>query len=501
MESMKSKRIFYNLFIGVLGQIITILLGLALPRFFITSFGSEINGLISSITQIYVYINLLEAGVGTATLQALYKPIASDDKKEINSILSATSAYYKKTGYLYLLSIFIFAIVYPLAFKTSIDNFTVFLVIVFSGLGGVVNYFFHGKYRILLEAEGKNYIVLALSTVVNILTSITKIVLIINGFDVIAVQFSFFVVSLLQVFVIGYIIKKDYKWINLNAQPNYNSINQKNSVLIHQVSYMIFSNTDVLILTMFTNLKVVSVYTIYSLFFRAISQILSIANNSGSFYLGQIFSKDKSKFSKLIDLNEFIFYVLSFSSYITLFVGLIPFLKIYTNGFSDISYIDINLAILFLLIEIVKVAKPVMNSVVSVSGHFKQTQNRAIIEMSINIIVSIIGVKFLGIYGVLIGTIIALLYRSNDFVLYANKIILNRSCTKSYLRWIFNVVILSIIIYMFSFINLSFYTYFDALIKYGLIFIIVFCFVFTVNCILFKEDFKLLLKIIKTKTI
>lgn len=496
---MKRKKILYNLIVGVFGQVVTILLGLILPKFFITSFGSEVNGLVASVTQIYVYINLLEAGVGTATLQALYKPISNDNKDEINSILSATSNYYKKTGILYFLAVILFSISFPFIFKTNIDKLTIFLIVLFSGLGGVINYLFQGKYRILLEAEGKNYILMSLSTLITIMTSITKIILILKGFNVVFVQLSFFIINLLQVLVIGYIIKKDYKWVNLNASPNYEAISQKKSVLVHQLSFLVFSNTDILILTIFTNFKVVSVYALYNQFFKAVSQMVSIANSSGTFALGQLFNKDINRFKKLIDCNEFIFFILSFSCYSALFICIIPFLQIYTKGFTDINYIDINLAILFLLIEVFKVSKPVMNTVVTIAGHFEQTINRAIIEMIINVTVSLIGVYFFGIYGVLIGTIVALAYRSNDFVLYANKQILDRSPKKSYFRWIFNTVFMVIIIFTFNKFNISFIGYMDFFLQGIIIFCIIFIITIILNSIIFKEDFNLTKTIIKER--
>lgn len=79
------------------------------------------NGLLSSVIQIYACLALLEAGVGTATLQALYKPLASNDKKEINAILSATSNYYNKIGKLYLIIVVLFSIIYPILFAKNID--------------------------------------------------------------------------------------------------------------------------------------------------------------------------------------------------------------------------------------------------------------------------------------------------------------------------------------------------------------------------------------------
>lgn len=61
--------------------------------------------------------------------------------------------------------------------------------------------------------------------------------------------------------------------------------------------------------------------------------------------------------------------------------------------------------------------------------------------MAINIIVSLIGVLVWGIYGVLIGTIAALLFRANAMIIYANKKILHRSPWKTYRRWLVNLAL------------------------------------------------------------
>ena len=167
----------------------------------------------------------------------------------------------------------------------------------------------------------------------------------------------------------------------------------------------------------------------------------------------------------MIDCNEFLFFTASFCCYTALFVCIIPFMKIYTIGFTDINYVDKNLAILFLLIEVCKVAKPVMNTVVTVTGHFKQTTNRAIIETLINLIASLIGVYYLRIYGVLIGTILALLYRTNDFIIYANKVIMDRKPFKTYKRLLLNIVLMVIIILKFNNFNIVFNGYLDFTLK------------------------------------
>ena len=88
-----------NLVWGIIGNLITSIVAIVIPRLFIVNYGSEINGLLASIRQIYVYLALLEIGVGDASVVALYGPIARQDHKSVNEILAATDFYYKKNRY------------------------------------------------------------------------------------------------------------------------------------------------------------------------------------------------------------------------------------------------------------------------------------------------------------------------------------------------------------------------------------------------------------------
>lgn len=85
-----------NLIWGVVSVIITSVVAFIIPRLFIVNYGSEVNGLLASIRQIYVYLALLEAGVGSASVVALYGPMGRGDKHSVNSILAATNHYYKR---------------------------------------------------------------------------------------------------------------------------------------------------------------------------------------------------------------------------------------------------------------------------------------------------------------------------------------------------------------------------------------------------------------------
>ena len=206
---MKARRGFYNIVWGLLGQAITICLGIVVPRLVLVSFGSEINGLLNSITQVYAYFTLIEAGIGSATLQALYKPTASDDKEQINKILSATNKYYKKVAKIYFVAVLGFACIYPLVISSPLPKSWVFLIILLNGMGSVINFWVQGKYTIFLSAIGKSYVNTNLGTVSNVLTSVSKIILLLNGCDVLKLQFVYFIISLIKMLFIFFYIKRN----------------------------------------------------------------------------------------------------------------------------------------------------------------------------------------------------------------------------------------------------------------------------------------------------
>ncbi|MBR2365804.1 MAG: sugar isomerase, partial [Oscillospiraceae bacterium] len=100
-------------------QVVLIALSFLLPRLYLENFGSEVNGVLSTIKQIFVYMLLLESGAGLATTQALYKPVAERDHNRISAVLSATHSYYVKVGAAYAAIVLLIACVYEFAVPTA----------------------------------------------------------------------------------------------------------------------------------------------------------------------------------------------------------------------------------------------------------------------------------------------------------------------------------------------------------------------------------------------
>ena len=86
---MKAKKSLKNILSAFLYQALTLILGFIVPRLTLNNYGSETNGFMSLISQIYSYIALLEAGLGTMVIQALYYPISKGDRGQVSGIVNA----------------------------------------------------------------------------------------------------------------------------------------------------------------------------------------------------------------------------------------------------------------------------------------------------------------------------------------------------------------------------------------------------------------------------
>ncbi|WP_308560056.1 hypothetical protein [uncultured Holdemania sp.] len=449
-----------NLFFSFLNIIVTCFLGFLLPKLFVVNYGSDMNGLISLSGQIFSCLALLEAGIGTSALQSMYKVFASDDKNKINSILAAMNFYYKKIAFIYFVLLIFISLFVPFCINTTISYPIIFFIFFILGMVNVFSFYSQAKFKILLQADGKQYVTSNISLCIYIVTSVAKIVLINLKFSVIFVLSITTFIEIMQNILISVYIKYNYLWIDFNVKPDYNSLKDNKFVIVHQISGLIFNNTDIILISLFCNLAYVSVYTIYKSFINQIRMITSIIENSFAFVLGQVFNVDKDLYLKLIDSFDLVFTM--FNHYIlSIFcVVFIPFMTLYTNSFPDANlYVNEQLLLLFVSVELLSGYRNAMRMSINFNKHFQQTIKQSIFESILNILFSILLVNYFGINGVLLGTIIALIYRSNDIIIYGNKRILKRSPKKSYRIYISNMLIF-IFLYVFKekiFINSSNY--------------------------------------------
>ena len=495
----KDNRIKYNLVSGIVYQVVLIVLSFLLPRLYLENFGSEVNGVLSTIKQIFIYMFLLESGVGLATTQALYKPVAENNHSKVSSIISATNNYYCKIGVLYLIIVLIIGVVYAFIIPTTIPSGVVFGIIILTALPALFSYFVQAKYRILLEVDGRKYIINNSETVLQIISNIAKILVLILSDSLLLIQLVYCILYIMQLGYVYIHAKRRYTWLNLKAQPDNSAISQRNSVLLHQISSMVFNNTDVLLLSFLCDFKVVSVYTIYNIFFSQIQTFITSITSGFSFALGQMFHTNREKFLKVYNVYETFYIMSTFIVYTLMAVFLLPLIQIYTKGINDANYTNVYLVILFVIMNLLANGKLPSNHVLEYSGKFKETRSHAIIEMVINITVSIVAILKWGICGAIIGTIIALLYRGAMMIYYSNRKVLERSVFNTYKIWLVNGAVFALIMAIFFVDSFSGLSFIEVLIKGITHFMWIVPLYIVVNFVFFKTAFKNLLALRRNK--
>ena len=495
----KDNRIKYNLISGIVYQVILIVLSFLLPRLYLENFGSEVNGVLSTIKQIFVYMFLLESGVGLATTQALYKPVAEKNNGKISSIIAATHNFYCKIGFIYAGIVALIALVYEFLIPTGIERGVVFGIVILTALPALFSYFVQSKYRILLEVDGRKYVITTSETILQLLSNIGKILVLILSNSLILIQLVYCILYLLQLGYVYIHAKRRYKWLDLKVKPDYEAISQRKSVLVHQVSGMVFNNTDVLLLSFLTDFKVVSIYTIYNIFFSQVQTFITSIISGFSFALGQMFHTDREKFLKVYNVYETLYIMSTFVIYTLMAVFLLPLIQIYTSGINDANYTNVYLVILFVIMNLLSNGKLPSNHVLEYSGKFEETRSHAIIEMIINLVVSVVAILFWGICGAIVGTIVAIFYRGAMMIYYSNKKVLDRSVFATYKIWIVNALVFIAIMLVFFVDSFSGLSFVNLLIKGVIHSLWIVPLYILVNFVFFKEAFKNLIALRRDK--
>lgn len=447
---MRTKQAFTNAIFSLFLQLTLAISGLIVPRFFIAVYGSAINGLVSSISQFITYMSLVEAGVGAAGTVALYGPLADSDTKRINGILSATRSFYLRSGLIFLGLVMGLVALYPLLVNNEIQDVSfIRIMIIVLSVNGLVDYFFLGKYRVLLLADQKGYVIYGVQIIGTIIMTAVCIWQIHIGCSALLVKGTAAIIYIFRSLAVILYVKTKYPKVNFKVPPHKDAFNQRNAALLHQIVGVIANNAAVILLTVLVKkdaLAEVSVYSVYNLVFYSLSSLLNAIFNGLTPSFGQVISKNEDEtLKRSYSSYEFLMFLIIFICYICMAVLLYPFIKLYSTDFTDgVNYLRWELVALFSLAGILQAIRIPGLTIICAAGHYKETQSRAILELIISLVVSISLTSFLGIVGVASGLCASYLYRSFDVIVYTAKYFVKGTLKQSLLRLLRNLFVAAI---------------------------------------------------------
>lgn len=401
-------------------QVITILAGFIVPRIMFSVYGSEINGLISSITQFIAYFNLVEAGVSSAAIYSLYKPLATKNQPAINSIIVAAKEFYNLAGYIFVSLTLGLALVYPIF--VSVDCLTAMeigILVLTLGASGALEFFSLAKYRALLTADQKTYVISIVSTLAIILN--TAIIATMAWFDmnIVLVRAVGLLSVFLRSFLLHFYVKKKYAYVDYTVYPNTKALNKRWDALYLQILGSLHSGAAIVLATIFTDLKTVSVYAVYNLVLSGLNGILGIFSSGVSASFGDVIArKERDILQKAYSEFELSYYMLITGVYAIAFVMIMPFIRLYTKGVTDTNYDLPMIGFLMVLNGLLFSIKNPQGMLVISAGLYRETRLQTSLQGAIVIILGIFLGKFYGLYGILIAALLSNLYRDIDLIIF-----------------------------------------------------------------------------------
>ncbi len=417
-EYSRTKNSLLNVLTGIVGQALTVLLSFCVRTVFIRTLGPSYLGIDGLFSNILSLLSLAELGFDAAISYRLYKPISEGDDGKVRCYLKFfRNVYFVVGAIVLLLGLFLIPFLsffikdYNKLGELGINASFIFILYL---INSVSSYLFFAYRSIILRAKQKQYVLEIIGLFTIIISSIAKIVFLLNysnfiGYVIIAIVFC-----VLQNLVNAIVAKRYYPQYFMREDNNLSKYEVRDifkdcsALLVYKVNNAVMQATDNLVLSSFIGLVTVGLYSNYLLVFMAIRQFLRKTFDAFKASMGDLFVSDD------IDKKYFFFEITNYITALLYGIASITF-AIEINEFivcwiGEKYILPQPLPILMGLELLLTGLKLNLAQIREVSGVFRQMWIRPIWGSFLNVLFSILLVNSLNVSGVVIGTIIAAIF-------------------------------------------------------------------------------------------
>lgn len=382
-------------------------------KIFLDCLGTEFIGLTGTLDNILGYLNLSELGIGACIGYFLFKPLQSNNRREIEEILSLLGYLYNWIGGIIFCGALVISLFFPLIFNKADLPLSIVYFAFYSFLGSSLISYFINYRQLLLTADQKNYLVaiyLQSAKLVKLGLQIFLAYHYHNLYVWVGVEFLFSVIGCI---VLNWKINKEYPWLKVDKRQGRQLlkkypevITKTKQVFIHKIKDFVLVKSDELFIFFFVSLKMVSFYGNYMIVISKLISLFSAITGSVGASVGNLVAEgNKSNmlrvFWEYTTIQHTIAATLSFSLY--------ALLEPFVAHWLGTEYImDHRILILLVVFIYITNSRNSVDSFNYAHGLYADVWS-AWAELIINVSVTIVcGLKW-GIIGILLGKIVSLL--------------------------------------------------------------------------------------------
>ena len=450
---MRTKQSIKNVIIAVsLGIFVTIINFIA-QRFFINYLGTEYLGLNSLFLSIMGMLSLAELGLGTAIVYNLYEPMHKKDTTRVTAYLN----FYKNGYRLIAVSIIILSLLI-LPFLSSLvgDNAlrtNIYVIFILFVANTVATYLLSYK-RSILYADQKNYLINIVHLGTVIVINIIQIFILVYTKN----YYLYLVIKILGTIIENLIINRivDLRY-SIDREPKKLTKAEKKAIyknvyglLYHNLGSFVRRGVPTITITGFLGLYAAGIYANYFLVKSTIDMLfLNITTGLKASVGNLLVDKNKKESFIVFKRLQFIgsllvtiwvsLFLVTSQDFITLWIG------------PHFAY-SIGVTILFAIYLYLDLSKwTAYNNFKEAAGVFYEDRRVALAQLVLNIGVSLALVQFMGVAGVIIGSIVgAAIPFFFSYPKYLYKKVLGRTY-KTYYISIFSSFVVTLVSVMLAY--------------------------------------------------
>lgn len=413
-----------NSITSVITSLFTILNGLIVPKLILETFGSDMNGLTQSVTHFLSFANILDFGIASVAATALYKPLASKDYAAVSSVVSFSNKYFNFIAKIMAVYVLVLMLFSRIIISDEYPGMLLWPLTAVIGLTVITQGILGTAYKTVFIAGQAGYIVNLFSMTAIFASTVFSIIFIKNGASIVAVKAVPFTVYFIYYIAIRKTAVKKYR-LDCHSNDSSDPIKQKKNAIVQHIASVVLNETDVIVLTMFSTLQNVSVYTVYNFAAGSLRTFMEGFFSGFQPLFGELLAKnDRKGLAHVFKQYEWMLHFAAVMIFGSASIMITPFVMLYTKKAGDISYYHPVFGMLITAAAALICFRLPYTGLAFAAGKYKETQMFFIVPMAVNIMLSVISVRKYHLTGIAAATCAAVILQTAVLARYVYKKIL-----------------------------------------------------------------------------
>ena len=407
----RTKNATRNIIFGVILKAYQIIVPFLMRTAMIYLMGVQYLGLNSLFTSILQVLNLAELGVGSAMIYSMYKPIAEDDNATICALMKLYKTYYRIIGLVIAVIGCALTPFIPKLISGDVpDNLNIYLLYLLNLGATVLSYWLYAYKNCILQAHQRVDIVSKVSLVTSTIQYALQLLVLWLFKD-----YYLYVIVLLATQALTNIatamcadrIYPQFKPKGQIATEEKKAINNRiKDLFTSKIGGIIYVSADTIVISSFLGLTALAIYQNYFYILNAITGLITVVFSACTAGIGNsIVVETKEKNYK--DLNKFTFIICWGAGFcaVCLLCLYQPFMELWVG--KDLM-LSSSAVICFVVYFFVRQLNSLFNTYKDASGMWHEDRFRPLVAALTNLALNLILVQFIGLYGILISTVLAI---------------------------------------------------------------------------------------------